>query len=203
MAKHRSLLAAVPASYAILIIRTILLILSIAGIIVYAISISVYNDHVAPIGALAPPRGSSSILAINIVSVVATVVSTIWSFIHLGFLAQRVLETHSRGSRRNSNGGEEWSSSGKPVIHPRWVLLADTICWTWFIAMAVLTGTEASRWQDGKVEAFGSPGTRQVNLKACPTFDPLSGKIDYWCLSEWNKFVNLSQSGTSILGTLA
>jgi hypothetical protein len=203
MSKPTSLLGSVPASYAILFVRTILLILSIAGIIVYAISISVYNNHVAPVGALAPPRGSSSILAINIVTVVATVLSTIWSFVHLGFLARRLRETHSRGRRRNSNGGEEWSSSGKPVIHPRWVVLADTICWAWFIAMAVLTGTEASRWQDGTVEAYGSPGTRHVNLKACPTLDPLSGKIDYWCLSEWTKFVNLSQSGTSILGTLA
>ena len=203
MSKSPSLFASVPTSYAILVVRTILLILSIAGTIVYAISISVYNNHIAPVGALAPPRGSSGILAINIVSVVATVISTIWSFIHLGFLAQRLRETHSRGRRRNSNGGLEWSSTGKPVIHPRWVLLADTICWTWFIAMAVLTGTEVSRWQDGKVKAYGFPGTRQVNLKACPTFDSVSGNMDYWCLSDWNKFVDLSSSGTSILGTLA
>ena len=202
MAKSQSLLASVPASYTIIVTRTILLILSIAGLILYAITISIYNNHVAPVGALAPPRGSS-ILNVNIVTIVATILSTIWSFIHLGFLAQRLRETHARGRRRNSNGGEEWSSTGKSVIHPRWILLVDTICWIWFIVMAVLTGTEASRWLGGTVEAYGSPGTRKVNLKACPTFDSASGMIDYWCLHEWNKFVDLSQSGTSILGTLA
>ena len=68
--------------------------------------------------------------------------------------------------------------------------------------MAVLTGQEASKWKAGKVP-YGSEGTRQVDLGACPTFDPATGMLDYWCEQAWNDVVNLSNSGTSILGTLA
>ena len=66
----------------------------------------------------------------------------------------------------------------------------------------MLTGVKVTKWKNGQVD-YGSEGIRQVDLGACPTFDPATGKLDYWCEQAWNRVVNLSNSGTSILGTLA
>ena len=67
---------------------------------------------------------------------------------------------------------------------------------------AVLTGVKVNRWKTGNLD-YGSEGTRQVDLHACPTFDPATGKLDYWCGQPWSHVVSLTNSGTSILGTLA
>lgn len=215
MSKPTSLLSNVPDAYGILLIRPILLTLSIATLVVYGLTLRIYHTRIAPTGALAPPY-DSPLLTINVVTLIPSAISTIWSITHLSLLTHRLLHTYrwrsnSRGLARapvDDEGGRETSRDGlssKAVVHPGWVLLADSVCWAFSLEMAVLTGEEAAKWKTGQVTVYGSEGsiTRQANLGACPTLDPATGRIDYWCESAWNDVVSLSGSGTSILGTLA
>jgi len=215
MSKPASLLSSVPDAYGILLIRPILLTLSIAALVVYGVTLRIYHTSIAPTSALAPPH-DSPLLTINVVILIPSAISTIWSITHLSLLAHRLLHTYrwrsnSRGlapAADDDEGGREASRDGassKAVVHPGWVLLADSVCWAFFLVMAVLTGQEVAKWKKGQVTVYGSEGstTRQANLGACPTLDSATGRIDYWCESPWNDVVSLSSSGNGILGTLA
>lgn len=194
MARSAPLLTSVPDGYGIIFNRLIVLALSTAALAVYATTYSIYNARIASIGGLAPSHNSP--LTANGLSLVPSAISIVWSVIHLSLLARRLVRVH----RRNSRPHEETDS--RAVVHPIWPLLADCTCFSLFLVAAVLTGVKVTKWKTGKV-VYGSEGTRQVDLHACPTFDPATGKLDYWCEQAWNEVVNLSNSGTSILGTLA
>ena len=194
MARYSSLLASVPDGYGIVFNRLIILALSTATLAVYAATYSIYNARVASTGGLAPSHNSP--LTANGLSLVPAAISIVWSVTHLSLLARRLVRSH----RRNSSPHE--GTDSRAVVHPIWPLLADCTCFVLFVVAAVLTGVKVTKWRNGKVE-YGSEGTRQVDLHACPTFDPATGKLDYWCGQAWNQVVNLTNSGTSIMGTLA
>ena len=202
MAKSVSLLYSVPDAHGILFVRLILLALSIAALGLYAATLSIYNSRIASTGALTPSRPYPLIM--NGVSLIPSTISIIWSITHLSLLARKLLDTHrckSRGLVTADEGREAWDGR-RAVVHPGWLLFADGVCWALFLVVSVLTGREATKWKTGKV-GYGSDGTRQVDLGACPTVDPATGMLDYWCEQAWNEVVNLSNSGVSILGTLA
>ena len=202
MASSASLLASVPNGHGILFNRLILLALSIAALTVYATTYSIYHNRIESTGAFAPSR--DSLLIVNGVSLLPSTISIVWSLIHLSILGRRLLQAHRQNSRHLTTADEgraAWDLR-RAVIHPVWSLIADGHCFALFVVAAVLTGVKVTEWKNGKVD-YGSEGMRQVNLGACPTFDPATGKLDYWCEQAWNEVVNLSNSGTSILGTLA
>lgn len=194
MARAGSLLASVPDGYGIVFNRLIILVLSTAALAVYAATYSIYKARIASTGAFAPSQNSP--LTANGLSLVPSAISIVWSVTHLSLLARRLF----RSRRRNSRPHE--GTDSRAVVHPIWPLLADCTCFVLFLVAAVLTGIKVSKWRNGKVD-YGSEGTRQVDLHACPTFDPVTGKLDYWCEQAWNQVVNLTNSGTSIMGTLA
>ena len=194
MARSASLLASVPDGYGIIFNRLLVLALSSAALAVFAATYSIYNGRIASTGGIAPSHNSP--LTANGLALVPSAISIAWSVIHLSFLARRLVRAH----RRNSRPHEE--TDARAVVHPIWLLLSDCTCFVLFVVAAVLTGVKVTKWKTGKVE-YGSEGTRQVDLHACPTFDPATGKLDYWCEQAWNQVVNLTNSGTSILGTLA
>ena len=202
MASSVSLLASVPDGHGILFNRLVLLALSVAALAVYATTYTIYNTRIASTGAFTP--SANSLLIVNGVSLIPSTISIIWSVIHLCLLARRLLHAHRRNSRHptTADQGREGSGFRKAVIHPAWLLVADSHCFALFLVAAVLTGLKVTKWRNGQVE-YGSEGIRQVDLGACPTFDPATGKLDYWCEQAWGRVVNLSNSGTSILGTLA
>ena len=202
MANSVSLLCSVHDGHGILFNRLILLALSIAALAVDASTYSIYNTRIASTGALTP--SDDSLLIVNGVSLIPSTISIIWSITHLSLFARRLLHVHRRNRRHlttTDQGGERWDLR-KAVIHPVWLIVADCHCFALFLVMAVLTGIKVTKWKNGEVD-HGSEGTKQVNLGACPTFDPATGKLDYWCEPAWNQVVNLSNSATSILGTLA
>ena len=202
MAKAESLLYSVPDAHGILFTRPILLTLSVAALAVYAATLSIYNTRIASTGALAPSHDSP--LIVNGVTLIPSTISTVWSITHLFLLARRLLHAHrqnSRGLATAHEGREPWDGR-RPVVNPGWLLVVDGVCWVFFLVTAILTGVEANKWKAGKVD-YGSEGTRQVDLGACPTFDPTTGMLDYWCEQAWNEVVSLSNSGTGLLGTLA
>ena len=194
MAKSTSLLASVPDGYGIVFNRLIILALSTATLAVYAATYSIFNARIASTGGLAPSH--SSPLTANGLSLVPSAISIVWSVTHLSLLARRLVRSHRRNSRSHEG------TDSKAVVHPIWPLLADCTCFVLFVVAAVLTGVKVTKWRNGRVD-YGSEGTRQVDLHACPTFDPATGKLDYWCGQAWNQVVNLTNSGTSIMGTLA
>ena len=194
MARSTSLLASVPDGYGILFNRLILLALSIAALAVYAATYSLYNARIASTGGHAPSH--NTILTANGLSLVPSAISIVCSVTHLSLLGRRLVRARRRSSRPHE------MTDTRAVIHPIWLLLADCTCFTLFVVAAVLTGVKATKWKNGKVD-YGSEGTRQVDLHACPTFDPVTEKLDYWCEQAWNQVVNLTNSGTSIMGTLA
>ena len=202
MASSVSLLSSVPDGHGILFNRLILLALSIAALAVDASTYSIYNTRIASTGAHTP--SNDSLLVVNGVSLIPSTMSIIWSVTHLLFLARRLLHAHRRNRRHltPADQGGEGGNLRKAVIHPVWLIVADCHCFALFLVMAVLTGIQVTKWKNGQVD-YGSEGTRQVNLGACPTFELATGKLDYWCEPAWNQVVNLSNSGTSILGTLA
>ena len=202
MASSVSLLSSVPDGHGILFNRLILLALSIAALAVDASTYSIYGTRIASTDAHTP--SNNSLLVVNGVSLIPSTISIIWSVTHLSLLARRLLHVHRQNRRHPTTadqGGEGWDLR-KAVIHPVWLIVADCHCFALFLVMAVLTGIQVTKWKNGQVD-YGSQGTRQVDLGACPTFDPATGKLDYWCEPAWNQVVNLSNSGTSILGTLA
>lgn len=194
MARSTSLLASVPDGYGILFNRLIVLALSVAALAVYAATYTLYNARIESTGGHAPSH--NTVLTANGLSLVPSAISIVCSIIHLSFLGCRLVRAH----RRNGRPHEETDS--RAVVHPIWLLLADFTCFALFVVAAVLTGVKSTKWKNGKVD-YGSEGTRQVDLHACPTFDPVTGKLDYWCEPAWNQVVNLTNSGTSIMGTLA
>ena len=201
MASSVSLLASVPDGHGILFNRLVLLALSVAALAVYATTYTIYNARIASTGAFAP--SPDSLLIVNGVSLIPSTISIIWSVIHLSLLAHRLLHAHRRNSRpTTAEQGTQGSGFRKAVVHPAWLLVADSHCFAFFLVAAVLTGVKVTKWRNGQVE-YGSEGVRQVDLGACPTFHPTTGKLDYWCEQAWNRVVDLSNSGTSILGTLA
>ena len=202
MASSASLLASVPKSHSILFNRLVLLALSIAALAVYATTYSIYNTRIASTGAFAPSQ--DSLLIVNGVSLIPSTISIIWSVTHLSLLARRLLHAHRRNHRHltTADEGTEARDLRRAVVHPAWLVVADGHCFALFVVAAVLTGVKVTEWKNGKVD-YGSEGIRQIDLGACPTFDPATGKLDYWCEHAWNEVVNLSNSGTSILGTLA
>ena len=202
MARTAYLLSTIPDAYGILFNRVIMIILSVAAIIVYALTLSIYNARIAPIGAFAPSR--SSVLAVNWISLIPSIISTVLSLTHLSLLTRRFLQAHrryARGLASTDEARETWSER-KRVIHPGWLSVADGVCWAFFLAMAVLTGWHSGRWKSGLVRYGAGGATRQVNLNACPTFDSATGKIDYWCEPAWDDVVGMTSSSTGIVGTL-
>ena len=201
MASSASLLASVPNGHGILFNRLVLLALSIAALAVCARTYSIYNTRIESTGAFAP--SDDSLLIVNGVSLIPSTISIIWSVTHLSLLARRLLHAHHRNNRHLTTAeGREARDLRRAVVQPAWLLVTDGHCFALFLVAAVLTGLKAAKWKNGKLD-YGSQGTRQVDLGACPTFDPATGKLDYWCEQAWNEVVNLTNSGTSILGTLA
>ena len=201
MANSVSLLASVPDSHGILFNRFVLLALSVAALAVYAATYTIYNTRIASTGAFTP--SPDSVLIVNGIALIPSTISIIWSVIHLSLLARRLLHAHRRNSRPiTAEQSSKESGYRKAVIHPAWLLIADFHCFAFFVVVAVLTGVKVTKWKNGQVE-YGSEGVRQVDLGACPTFDPATGKLEYWCEQAWNRVVDLSNSGTSVLGTLA
>lgn len=202
MASPVSLLASVPDGHGILFNRLVLLALSIAALAVDAATYTIYNTRITSTGALTP--SNDSLLIVNGVSLIPSTISIIWSVTHLFLLARRMLHAHRRNNRRITTADQQRGGSDlrKTVVHPAWLLVVDSHCFAFFVVAAVLTGVKVTKWKNGQVD-YGSEGIRQVDLGACPTFDPTTGKLDYWCEQAWNQVVNLSNSGTSILGTLA
>lgn len=194
MARSTSLLASIPDGYGIVFNRLVLLALSIAALAVYAATYSTYNARIASTGGFAPSHNSP--LTANGLSLVPSAISIIWSVTHLSLLARRLVRSHHRNNHPHEG------TESRAVVHPIWPLLADCTCFALFLVAAVLTGVKVAKWKTGKVD-YESQGTRQVDLQACPTFDPAIGKLDYWCGQAWNRVVGLTNSGTSILGTLA
>ena len=199
-----SLLYTVPDAHGILIVRLTLLVLSIAAVVVGAITLSTYDSRVASTGALTPSGHYP--LVVNAVSLIPSAISIVWSITHLSLLARRLLQTHHRNQAGLTTPGKEREAfaadRSTAVVHPGWVLATDTACWVFFLVVSVLTGIQAANWKSGQVY-YGSEGTRQVDLTACPTFDQTtSGVLDYWCEQAWGEVVDLTTSSTSILGTL-
>ena len=193
MARSASHLASVRDGYGIIFNRLILLALSTAALAVYAATYSIYNTRIASAGGFAP---SHSPLTANGLSLVPSAISIVWSVIHLSLLARRLVRSHHQNNQPHEG------TDSKAVVHPIWPLLADCTCFALFLVAAVLTGVKVNRWKTGKLD-YASEGIRQVDLHACPTFDPATGKLDYWCGQPWSHIVSLTNSGTSILGTLA
>ena len=194
MARSTSLLASVPDGYGILFNRLIVLALSIAALAVYAATYTIYNARIESTGGHAPSH--NTVLTANGLSLVPSAISIACSVIHLSLLGCRLVRAH----RRNGRPHEETDS--RAVVHPIWLLLTDFTCFALFVAAGVVRGVKSRKRKNGKVD-YGSEGTTQVDLHTCPTFDPVTGKLDYWCEPAWNQVVNLTNSGTSIMGTLA
>ena len=201
MATSASLLSSIPDGRGILFNRLIILALSTAALAVYAATYSIYNARVASAGALTPSL--DSLLIANGVSLIPSAISIVWSVTHLSLLARRLLHAYRRSCHHlaTTEQGRETLGLRRAVVHPAWLLVADGHCFVLFLVVTVLTGLKVTKWKTGKVD-YGSEGMRQVNLGACPTLDSATGKLDYWCEQSWDQVVNLSNSGTSILGTL-
>ena len=140
MAQPAPLLSTVHDAYGILFNRPILLVLSLAAIGVYASTLSIYETRVASTGALAPPRGSA--LVVNWVALIPSIISSVFSITHLSLLTRVLIRAHRRKSRGLASADEviqPWERR-RQVIHPGWLLMADGVCWAFFLTVAVLTG---------------------------------------------------------------
>lgn len=199
MAKTPSRRCSDPDAYGVIPVRTGILILDIAAIAIYAVSISTYNNRV-----FGPhvPSGKYYPLVVNAVSLVPSCISALWSIIHLSLLGRGICcLRRQRGPADSGNGAQ---NSRRAAVNPAWVLVVDIGCFIFFLVVTVLTSIRASNWKSGKVpyEVQGTGVITQVDLNSCPSIDEPSGTLAYWCEPAWNKVVDLTSAGTAILGTL-
>ena len=154
MASSVSLLASVPDSHGILFNRLILLALSVAALAVYAATYTIYNTRIASTGAFTP--SPDSLLIVNGIALIPSTISIIWSVIHLSLLARRLLHAHRRNSRPiTAEQSSKESGFRKAVVHPAWLLVADSHCFAFFVVAAVLTGVKVTKWRNTGPRASG------------------------------------------------
>jgi hypothetical protein len=189
-----------PRAGSILVSCVIVLVLSTAALAVFATTLHIYKTNIAPTDSFEP--SNNKILVTNAVTIVPLTILIVWSIIQLTLLARRIRRSYRRSSGSLAAVGEEDETRERQtvLVHPAWEVGVAFLCGVFLIVVSVLTGAEVAHWRAGRLDD-GSGGTRQVNLAACPSFDPATGMLDYWCGQAWNRLVNLTNSGQSILAT--
>lgn len=200
MARFNQLFSSYPNATYILVNRFITLALSITPLALFASSLDTYNNHVAPTSPLAPPH--NSLIVINSLALTVCTLSTLWTTFHLALLARRMRQTNLRINAGAATAGVN-NHDQSPLIHPIWEIIVDLKCWAFLVVMSVLTGIEANNWRRGQV-AYGSEGTKQVDLGACPTSGSTPGAMDdYWCGHAWNQVYNSTNIGMEFMAVAA
>ena len=196
------LLLSAPRGHQILFSRIVILGLSAAGLGLFATSLSIYNTSIAGRDSVAPVN--EGIRIVTALSITATTISILWSIFHLALLARRMLHAyrrHSRGLATAGGGDEAWDEQ-RPLVHPGWEIVIDLLCWALLLVATVLVGTEWNRWKRGNL-SNGLRGTNQVDLAACPTFDPATGMLNYWCGHAWNSLLFSMFNGQNVMAPTA
>jgi hypothetical protein len=202
MANLSYLFYSAPRAGGILVSRLIILALSTTALALFATTLHVYKTSSAPTDSLAPLN--DSLLVTNAVPIVPLTISIVWSITQLTLLTRRILRMYRRNSGGLATVGEEKEARDREtaLVYPGWDVGVDFLCWVFLVVVTVLTGVEVGNWKAGQL-GDGSGGTRQVDLKACPSFDPTTGMLDYWCGQAWNRLVDLTSDGMNIMGTTA
>jgi hypothetical protein len=191
-----------PGTHAVIFSRVVIFALSTTALALFATTLHIYNTQVAPAGT--QPRLNDSLLITNAVPFIPLAFSIAWSVTQLALLARRVRRAHRRNRRGlgAADAEKEARDRGRPLVHPGWDVGIDCLCGVLLVVAAALTGVEVGKWRIGELDD-GSGGTVHVNLKTCPSFDPTTGVLDYWCGDAWNQLVNLTFDGMNIMGPLA
>ena len=181
-------------SYTHTILRGLAITFSAISLALFATTLSIYNNQIAPIDGLGPLN--DTLLNTNAVPIVPTTLSIFWctALLVLCFRA------HMRQKMNCSRGGTAIPESQfqRPLVSPKWEAAIDSVLWVFMVLALGFAAAEVAKWRRGDMEGFAGVG--KVKLSDCPIVNPTTRTLEWYCTTAWKKLGSLQIAACCHLG---
>jgi hypothetical protein len=176
------------------LLRGLAITFSSISLALFATTLSIYSNQIAPFDGLAPLN--DTLFNINAVPIVPLTLSIIWcSTILLAF----AFRTHKRNATDYSSGPPIPESQLKrPLVSPKLESAIDSVLWVFMVITLGFTAAEVANWRRGDMQGF--VGVGKVRLSDCPSINPRTGTLEWYCTTAWKRLIALQIAACCHLG---
>jgi hypothetical protein len=185
-----------PNHFYTLLLRGLAITFSTISLALFATTLSIYNNQVAPIDGLAPLN--DTLLTINAVPIVPLTLSIIWCNTLLLALCFRTQTRQNATDCPRGGTAILESQLKRPLVSPMLEAAIDAILWVFMLVTLGFTAVEVANWRRGDMEGF--MGVGNVRLSGCPVFNPTTGMLEWYCTTAWKRLSDLQIAACCHLG---
>jgi hypothetical protein len=177
------------------LLRGVAITFSTISLALFATTLSIYNNQIAPIDGLAPLN--DALLTVNAVPIVPLTLSIIWCItLFLAFCFQ----AHTQNATDCSADGTTIPESQfkKPLVSPKLEAAIDSVLWVFMVVTLGFAAAEVANWRRGDMQGF--VGVGMVRLSGCPSVNPTTRTLEWYCTTAWRRLSGLQIAACCHLG---
>jgi hypothetical protein len=177
------------------LLRGLAITFSTISLALFATTLSVYNDHIAPVDGRAPLN--DTLLAINAVPIVPLTLSIIWCSTLLLALCFRTPARQNAADCSIGGTAMPESQLKRPLVSLKLEGAIDSVLWVVMVVTLGFTAAEVANWR-GDMEGF--VGVGKVRLSGCPSVSSTTGTLEWYCTAAWKRLSGLQIAACCHLG---